>query len=161
MFLNLQVPGHSLFDVLFRFCLLNPPRVPNLFGNTWSSFLWKSCNGDKGHKTIYWKEGFYVMVRKALRKHKIKFGISHTRSLVVHSRVFSQSLKWPHPGWLWLATVIFRVFNSHVPRLYMLFYLKCVVLVQSSNTVSEIWGSKMKLSTIVLKGNCSSLSMAE
>lgn len=125
-------------------CLISllPPQPPtqgaNLFGNIWSSFLWKACNGNKEHKTISPKVGFYVMVRKALRKHKIKFGISHTRSLMVHSRVFSLSPEWHHPGWLWLATMIFRVFNSHMPRLCMLFYIKCMVLVQSSNTVSEI-----------------------
>lgn len=139
-----------------------PPEGANLFGNTWSSFLWKSCKGGKGHKTIYQKKGVYVMVREALRKHRIKFGISHTRSLMVHSWVFLLSLKRHHPGWLYLAaTMFFRVFNSHTPRLYMLFYLKCMVLVQSSDTVSEVWGSKMKLATIVLKGNCSSLFMAE
>lgn len=157
-------PSPRQFPFWCLISLLSPqsPEGANLFGNTWSSFLWKSCNGDKGYKTIYWKEGIYVMVRKALRKHRIKFGISHTRSLIVHSRVFLLSLKRHHSGWLWLTvTVIFRVFNSHMPRLYMLFYLKCMVLVQSSDTVSEVWGSKMKLSTIVLKGNCSSLSMAE
>lgn len=92
------------------------------------------------------------MVRKPLRKYKVKFGILDTRSLMVHSWVLLLSLKWHYCGWLWLAAItIFRVFNSHMPSLYTLFGLKCMVPVQSSNTVSKEWGSKMKLSTIVLK----------